>query len=80
MLPSLPLAMRSVVYLFLSWIIIIIIIIIIILCVFLMIKLIKKIIKSCYKSLIVKLMATRNEYFISIPIQSNKFGKFSFCI
>ena len=73
MLPSLPLAMRSVVYLFLSWIIII-------LCVFLMIKLIKKIIKSCYKSLIVKLMATRNEYFISIPIQSNKFGKFSFCI
>ena len=78
MLPSLPLAMRSVVYLFLSWIIIIIIIII--LCVFLMIKLIKKIIKSCYKSLIVKLMATRNEYFISIPIQSNKFGKFSFCI
>ena len=73
MLPSLPLATRSVVYLFLSWIIII-------LCVFLMIKLIKKIIKSCYKSLIVKLMATRNEYFISIPIQSNKFGKFSFCI
>lgn len=59
MLPSLPLAMRSVVYLFLSWIIII-------LCVFLMIKLIKKIIKSCYKSLIVKLMATQNEYFVSI--------------
>ena len=57
MLPSLPLATRSVVYLFLSWIIII-------LCVFLMIKLIKKIIKSCYKSLIVKLMVTQNEYFI----------------
>ena len=66
MLPSLPLAMRSVVYLFLSWIIIIIIII---LCVFLTIKQIKKIIKSCYKSLIVKLMATRNEYFASIPIR-----------